>query len=778
MTTTPRTRLAAWLAAHLLFPLAPLGALAQTAPAAAPPAGEGLGEVVVTARRRAENIEDVPVAVTAIDAATIEARAVTNLQDLNSFTPNFHIGADRATNSTINVFIRGVGQSDPLWGFDPGVGVYLDDVYLARPQSALLDVLDVDHLEVLRGPQGTLYGKNTIAGAIKYVSRDIAGPATLTASVTGGDFDEHDVKVSGSLPLIAEHVYFGLALADLQRGGYGEVVTQAGTTPSPYNYPGEDVSNKDVIAGRANLTFTWGESSKLKFIADTVQDNSHAPGGQRLNNYLVPALDSRYDTRTDMPVAEDNFLTRGLSATYTQQLSPALDLKLVGAYREGDAHQFIDFEELNANLFQVPGHYLDHEATGEGQLTYTNDLVKAVGGVYYLHATACGAYDASLGADIPGLPLTSITAGCVKTDSKAVYADTVWKLSGTVNLDAGLRWNQDQKTAGVYVAQYVGLLAPNQTFFDPASVPAGFILGSLTGFLPGIESNFTGNRSFSNVSPRLGLDWHLAPQTMAYISYSRGFKSGGFDMRGNALFYPATKNGYDSETADNYEAGVKATWLDDRLQTNLTVFYTPYNNVQLQQAQFIGATNVTEELNAGKQINEGVELETAWRATRALTLSLNAGYLDAYYQSFLLPCPGNIGCAATGTTPINVADLNRPINAPLWSGALNASYLWDLSRGSLLAHAGLTYRGYTKVGYTVASVTDQPAYTTFDAGLAYTTESRAWRFALEGKNLTDRWYRVAGYDFGGPGTGLIGGLSQIGFYGPPRTWTLTAQYHY
>ena len=143
-------------------------------------------EVVVTARRFSENLQNVPIAVTALGTAMLEEQDVTNLQDLNSFVPNMKIAADRATSSTINVYIRGVGQSDPLWGFDPGVGVYVDDVYLARPQAALLDVVDVQQIEVLRGPQGTLYGKNTIAGAIKYVTRDIDGPASLTVSARRG----------------------------------------------------------------------------------------------------------------------------------------------------------------------------------------------------------------------------------------------------------------------------------------------------------------------------------------------------------------------------------------------------------------------------------------------------------------------------------------------------------------------------------------------------------------------------------------------------------------
>ena len=255
---------------------------------APPPTPARLQEVVVTARRYAEDLQNTPIAVTALSAGTIQTQDVTNLQDLNSFVPNFKISADRATSSTINVYIRGVGQSDPLWGFQPGVGVYIDDVYLARPQTALLDVIDVQDLEILRGPQGTLYGKNTIAGAIKYVTRDIDGPATLTASATGGNYGEHDEKLYFSTPVIDDHVYFGLALADLQHNGYGQVVAQPGTTPSPYI--GEDVSNKDVLAGRANLTIKWGESSKLRLAAFDILDNSNAAGGQRLNDYLAPQL--------------------------------------------------------------------------------------------------------------------------------------------------------------------------------------------------------------------------------------------------------------------------------------------------------------------------------------------------------------------------------------------------------------------------------------------------------------------------------------------------------
>jgi iron complex outermembrane recepter protein len=752
-------------------------------------AGSGLQEVVVTARRRVENLQDVPLTVSAVTADTIQNQDITNIEDLNSFVPNLKISQDRATSSTINIYIRGVGQSDPLWGFDPGVGVYIDDVYLARPQAALLDVLDVDRLEVLSGPQGTLYGKNTIAGALKYVTRDIAGPATLTASATAGNFNERDYKLSGSLPVVPEHVYFGVSVGYLRHGGYGEVLQQPDQPPSPL--VGGQVSNKDILVGRANLTFTWGESSKLKLVADDILDNSNASGGQRLNNYLVQQLSDPFDVYNDMPVNRDFFHRDGYSATYTQTLTPVLDLKVVGAYYEGHGQQFINFAELDENLFEVPGAYRDHQSSGEAQLTYHNDLVKAVGGLFYMDSTACGDYNGSIGTlTLLGIPafdlyITELVNGCVRTKSSALYGDTAWKLTDQLNFDLGVRWNEDKKTATVYQADYASVaptqLLPGQTFFDPNQVPAGFFPDT------GVVTNYTNTRAFVNVTPRIGFDYHFTPHVMSYFTYSRGFKSGGFDMRGNATLYPGTEAGYNSETADNYELGLKSTWLDDTLLLNFTVFYDPYKNAQIGVQEFVdpaAPTNLTAVLNAGKQINRGAELQSAWRPTRHLTLALNTGYLDSYYEDYLVPC--NVFTAAPGCTlglgSVNLANENRPLNAPSWTVSGNAVYTWDFQPGTVLARVGYDWRSFTKVANTTPSVTDQPAYGLLNAGIAFATHNDTWRFAFDGKNLTNRYYRVAGYDFGdppiSPANSFIGGISQIGFYGPPRTWTVTAQYHF
>lgn len=780
--------------------LAPATAAAQdaatsTASSGAAASGASLAElqeVVVTARHRAENLQNVPLTDTAVTAQSIQTWDVTSLEDLNSFVPNMKISADRATSSTINVYIRGVGQSDPLWGFDPAVGVYIDDVYLARPQAALLDVLDVQQLEVLSGPQGTLYGKNTIAGAIKYVTRDIVGPTSLTASVTGGNYDEHDFKLNFSTPVVEDHVYFGVSLGELKHDGYGEVVAQPGIPLSAQNYVGEPLSNKDVFAGRANLTLLWGESSKLVLIADDILDNSNASGGQRLDNYLVPQLSDPYDMYDDMPPGKDYFHRQGFSGTYSQKLTDQLDLKLIGAYYQGHGQQFINFSETAENLFEVPGFYRDQQVSEEGRLTFTNSLVKGVGGVFFMDSTACGDYNASIGTlNLLGIPaydlyITELVQGCVRTKSSAVYGDGSWKLTDKLDLDTGVRWNEDRKTAQVYQADYASLapdqLYPAQQFFNPNEVPAGFFPD------PGVVTDYTRERPFVNITPRLGLDYHFTPSLMGYIMYSRGFLSGGFDMRGNAAVFPGTENGYNSEVANNYEMGLKSTWLNDTLLLNLTAFYDPYTNAQIGVQQFVeyeGApTNLTAVLNAGKQINEGVELQSAWRASRSLTLGLNVGYLDSYYKDYLIPC--NVftaapGCGASVAT-VNVADDNKPLDAPRFTASSNAAYTWFFESGSLLARVDYDWRSFTKVANTTPSLTDQPGFGLLNAGLGFTTASGHWRFSIDGKNLTDRLYRVAGYDFGdapiAPANSFIGGISQIGFYGPPRTYSATVTYHY
>ena len=264
-----RTRLsfaihAALLTGSLMAP----AAFAQSADTAPQSEAKTLGAVKVTARKREETLQEVPVAVTAFTAEALDRLGTRDISDLDAQVPNLTIYAARGSSSTLTTFIRGVGQADPLWGVDPGVGLYLDDVYIARPQGALLDVFDVERIEVLRGPQGTLYGKNTIGGAIKYISRGLPTEMDGSASVTVGNYGQLDVKAAIGGSLTENGGLRGrIAVASLSRDGFGENLRT-----------GQDVSDKEVLAMRGQLGAFVNDNLDIQFAFDHVDDQSGVRG--------------------------------------------------------------------------------------------------------------------------------------------------------------------------------------------------------------------------------------------------------------------------------------------------------------------------------------------------------------------------------------------------------------------------------------------------------------------------------------------------------------------
>ncbi|NJL29186.1 MAG: TonB-dependent receptor plug domain-containing protein, partial [Thermoanaerobaculia bacterium] len=245
---------------------------AKTTTAEKPAEGRTVSdEIVVTARKREEDIQDVPVAVTVISAEVLEDSGAEDLSSLQADVPNLSIYAGRNQSTTLTAFMRGIGQADPLWGVDPGVGLYLDDVYMARPQGALLDVYDVERIEVLRGPQGTLYGKNTIGGAIKYVSRPLTDELSGSVSLTGGDYSTLDFKASVAGALIPGKLRAKASFASLQHDGYGTNL-----------FTGREVSDKDTTAFRLGLDWLVNDDVTVKLRFDKTTDDAEPKGLTRL----------------------------------------------------------------------------------------------------------------------------------------------------------------------------------------------------------------------------------------------------------------------------------------------------------------------------------------------------------------------------------------------------------------------------------------------------------------------------------------------------------------
>jgi iron complex outermembrane receptor protein len=740
MHKTGQLRLALLSSAFITASLCAAPALAQDAPAS----GEqvtSVDDVVVTARRREESLKDVPVAVSAVSAERLEQTGAADITTLQQQTPNATVQIARGTNSTLTSFIRGVGQQDPLWGFEPGVGLYVDDVYVARPQGAVLDIFDIERLEVLRGPQGTLYGRNTIGGAIKYVTARLGAEPELTLKGAYGSYNQIDLIASGSAPL-TDTLRIGGAIARYTRDGYGQNLNT-----------GAEHYNKDVTAGRLSLEWTPTDNLFFRLAGDITEDDSNARHGYRL---VAPSPSSVYDTRAG--IGDEGYVrTRGLSFTGEWNINDALTFKSITAWRDGDTKgDGIDFDGLPQPILDIPGYYADSQFTQEFQLLFEGDRWQGVAGLFYMDASAEGAFDTVIGlypSMGPGLPagLTTFTGGKVDTESFAVFADFSYDLTDQLSLSLGGRWTRDKKSVDQLRQNYLGIRSP--FFGNSAAIPAG-----------APSTDYTNSDTYSEFTPRVSASYKFTPELTGYVSYGRGFKSGGFDMRGDASLYPATIDGYQPELVDTYEMGLKGSLLDRRINFATALFKSEYTDQQITSQFFIPPASVVSYVdNAGSSEIWGWELEASARITDNFIPRLTLGYLDAKFNDFVTLNP------LTGNRE-NMADQREFQNTPDWTASIALPYSVDLGdRGAVVFTPMASYRGATQMFETAIPLLDQGAYWLYDATLMWTSPDARYRVSLAGRNLSDERYRAGGYNF----PGAITGDSVIGFYGAPRTVTLS-----
>ena len=721
---------------------------------------KNIEEVFVTARRRTETLQDTPLAVTAISGATLEATGAFDITSLQQSVPNATIEVARGSNSTLIAFIRGVGQQDPLWGFEPGVGLYVDDVYIARPQGAVLDIFDVNQIEVLRGPQGTLYGRNTIGGAIRYVTKRLGDETKFDAKLNLGTYGQTDVILSGATP-VSNTLSVGGALANYNRDGFGENVTT-----------GAEHYNKDVFAYRASAEWTPSDSFFLRATLDGVNDDSNAKHGHREIPGIInaePVLGNVFDTRAGLG-DKNQVETIGGSIQAEWNVNDSLTFKSITAYREGETITPIDFDGLAGNDFDVPAWYSDHQFTQEFQAVINKDKWSGVAGVYYLDANADGAFDVVLGNLFGGF--TVYTFGDVDTDSVAGFADFTYAYSDQVNLSFGGRYTEDTKDAVVLRQNYLGTGSPP---FGGAAVPFG-----------APRSDIATTRKDDKFSPRVSIDYQPNEDTTVYASYSQGFKGGGVDPRGDSSVSPLVAEGFGPEIVDSYEAGYKRTFLDGRLVLNSAVFFADYSDQQITTQVACDTTNdgmnnsfCSGVFNAGSSDYKGLEVEGFYRTTENLSYNWMLGYIDAEITE--------VNSAGT-----NIADQFVVQNTPKTTAKIGVMYDHDLAngRGDLAYSANLAYRSSyhlfnTELAGFAPTATlpsggpalDPESVTLLNASAVWSSMSGKWSVGLHGKNLTDKEYRVAAYNFATPGQ-LGTESSYTAFYAQPRTVTLSLGYHY
>ena len=700
------------------------------------------GEIVVTARRRAEALQDVPIAVTAYSGEALEAQGALDITDIADTTPNVTLEASRATNSTLTAFIRGVGQQDPVAGFEQGVGIYLDDVILNRPQAAVLDIYDVERIEVLRGPQGTLYGRNTIGGAIKYVTRRLSKDPELRVRGNLGTYKQADLVVSGSSSIGSGLIRFGAAAARLSRGGFGKNLTT-----------GEDNYNKDVWGARASLEVNNDDNIFVRLSGDYIKDNSNARGGHRLIPSLfsnAPVLGDVFDTRGGLNNPKQEVESYGVSLLAEVEASDTFTLRSISAFRKDDSSTPIDFDALPTVDVDVPGRYNNYQISQELQLLIDAGPLKGLIGAYYLDAKASTPFDVRLFTTIAGL--TGFTDASVQTKTSAVFADFTYDFSRQFSVSGGARYTWDRREADILRQNYLGGGSPE---FGGAGIPFG---------RPGTD--FAGARKFKKFTPRASVSFKPTDDHHLYASYSKGFKGGGFDPRGAGSNAPDLDgNGIRSdeevaaflsflpETVDSYELGYKASLLDRRVNVAIAAFRANYSDVQIPGSSACTLSGLPSfcgiVTNAGKARFQGLELEAnarladnLMRSGDRLRLAGTLGYIDAEYREYI----ANIG-TGTAARPTDIAEFRKVQNTPKWTASSSLGYSTPLGAGDLNFNTTVSYRSKTVQFEIPNPFIDQKGYSLWDASLVYNAPGDRWSVGIHGKNLLDKEYKTSGYTF-------------------------------
>ncbi|GAB5482203.1 MAG: TonB-dependent receptor [Parasphingorhabdus sp.] len=756
--------------------LVPTAAHAQQTEAASQDADDGI--IVVTARRREERLVDVPLSITAISGDDLVASGVQDITEIGQEVPNLTLEVSRGTNTTLTAFIRGVGQQDPVAGFEAGVGLYVDDVYLNRPQAAVLDIYDVERIEVLRGPQGTLYGRNTIGGAIKYVSRRLPDDTSVKIRGTYGSYDQADLIVTASTP-ITDSLRIGASGARLSRSGFGDNLVQQGVE----NY------NKDVWAARGSIEYD-DNGFFVRLSGDYIRDESDPRQGHRLIPSLLtgaPVLDDVFDTRAGLTVPEQLVEAYGGSLLIEAPVSDNITLKSITAYREDKSSSNIDFDSLPSEDLDVPVIYENDQFSQEFQVLYESDNLNGVLGAYYLDANAFNVFDvllATTGAlpfvNLPGL--NAQTLGDVDTETWSIFGDFTYDISDHLSLSVGGRYTNDKRSSRILRTSFVNGFSDQ---FGGAGVPFA------------VTSDFEGSDTFKEFTPRASISWKPDENHNIYFTYSRGFKGGGFDPRGQSSATPDfDQDGtisadevfnflqFDPETVDSYELGWKGSLLDNRLNVSVALFKGDYSDVQIPGSvgfdtdgdgtndSFAGITSNAASADVNGFEFEGRALvgkDFAGPGSR-FNVSWSLGYLDASFNTFI----DNLGN--------DVADERVFQNTPDWTGSMSFNLGVPVASGMLDLISSISFRSDASQFESPNPFLDQDGFSLVDASLVYTDDSDLFSIGVHGKNLFDKRYKVAGYNFVAGGQNGAPFVSTLGlegtltaFFGDPRRVFVTGE---
>lgn len=704
-------------------------------------------EVVVTARKRSESIQDVPVAVSAIDKELKEAN-VRRLEDIQNFSPNLIIGRTPGIASGANISIRGVSSSESDKSFDPAIGVMMDDMFLGTSSGVLLQNFDIDRVEVLRGPQGTLFGKNTTGGIIRVIRTPVTKEWNADISATVAEHGREDFKAVVNMPL-GDNAGLKVFGASIESDGYIKNTTL-----------GRDVGGDDI----QNYGFTalWEPTDQFslklhyeKFKDDSEQGayhNRNTPAELTCTMELIGLTGGASGCASSSGDDEDRNSANGTNdsnndydtviATINWDLGPAL-LTYIGTSRDMDEENNQHFDGSQSSLLDMRFFNDWHQKSHELRLsTQFSDDIEVIAGLYHWDVDYDQRWDVgdlhyslSLLGVVP-LPLTPTTLSSngqsQTTESLAAFVSGDWHINDAWTLTAGLRWTKEEK-------DFIG--GNGGVFYDPAAGDP----------IPALLDPVPFNDEWTEVTPKVGVRYQPSDDLMFYGSYSEGFKSGGFFGRQANFNIDPT---YDPEYVENWEIGMKSTWLDGAMIFNAAVFMSDYEDKQESILVPVDLTNVaTVVRNAAVLEMLGVELELMYQITPEWFVRASYGYLDAEYDDYMADLNGD------GVVTDNSGLTSR--RTPENTFGLTSTYTFEVGPGEVSAM--LSYR-WTDEQETSADNHPRGHLDSIDnlsATLSYAWSEGRYRVTAFGRNMTDE--RQAG----GP---YIGGLTQAVAWNEPATY--------
>ncbi|QIR15820.1 TonB-dependent receptor [Shewanella aestuarii] len=653
---------------------------------------KGIEVIEVTAQKRVQNSQEVPIAMTAVSAADMERMGATEIKDIQFSTPNLTITGGNPNQQSYG--IRGISDRSRNPGYDQRLGVYVDGVWVGKGAASNQSALDIESVEVLRGPQGTLFGKNTVAGAININTKRPYDELGGTLSVDAGNYNYTNITGSINIP-IAENVAAKFSVNKIDRDGYIDNLFEQ----AKY----KDFNNLDSMAARAQLLWNVSDATEVYITADHFQSDFRNVGSEQTPE-ADPFAPKPYEVSLN---TANNFEVEGVggvSVTVDHTFENDFNLTSISAYR----YEKSNYDDVDQDFLplDIATSYLDDDSKhfsqelrlaspDEGDFNY---LV----GLYYLKQ------------DIDGLGGSSLMSAFfvdwnaeVNNQSWAAFFHTNYDLTETLQLTAGVRYTQETKEID---------------YFQKDST--GFFLSPQTGLE--VSESFADDRKATDVSPKISLNWFINDDTMLYGGYSKAYKSGGY----NADWIVTTEGiEFDDEQVDAYELGIKSTLFDNSLRLNAALFYSDNSDYQVQaMTPLASGGSILTITNAGELTSQGVELDFQYIATDWLRAWGSFGYTDVEFDKFE-------GCTRGGLANQDCSG-NRPAEAPKLNYNLGAESFFEVGSGEIFANLQYFWRDEMYSNPSNDLNTLNESYGELSGRVGWRSNSNAWSVSLWAKNLT------------------------------------------